>query len=60
MDAELQAVAAGDGHPGPKSAVRFVLVVVSAVEVVVEEEEEEVVVEEVVVGAVAAVQPVEK
>ena len=57
MDAELQVVAAGDGHPGPKSPVRLLLVVVSEVEVVVEE----VVVGEVVeVGAVAAVKPVEE
>ena len=52
-DAELQAVAAGDGHPGLKSAVRLVLVVVSVVEV-----EEVAAVGE--VGAVAAVKPVEK
>ena len=57
-DAELQAVAAGDGHPGLQSAVRLVLVVVSAVEVVVEVAAA---VEEVVeVEAVAAVKPVEK
>jgi len=57
VDAELQVVAAGDGHPGPKSPVRLLLVVVSEVEVVVEE----VVVGEVVeVGAVAAVKPVEE
>jgi len=56
VDAELQAVAAGDGHPGPKSAVWLVLVVVSVVEVVVE-----VAVGEVVeVEAVAVVKPVEK
>jgi hypothetical protein len=55
VDAELQAVAVGDGPPGLKSAVRLVLVVMSVVVV------EVVAVGEVVVeGVVAAVKPVEK